>query len=592
MPSRIPAALLGLASLVFAARIVLLMTGHSALDLAKFYMADDTFYYLVIGQNIAAGAGSTFDGIATTNGYHPLWQLFCVLLFLALPAGSGAAVMTVFAVQGLLVLAAVWLLHSALRRFDAMASAITLTLFLATPLALGVLCNGMESGLAFALAAAVLALAAAQGADFYRIASSGDGALKAGLLTALTFARLEAGLLAALLVAEALLREGLPRLRGARLGPGALLRAIPPFCLVVGGVLAVTGAAYVALNFRLVGYPEPISGVVKTMWQPTEAVFQSTVRLYLVAMSGVFETSARLQALAPALLALQLAGLAAWGFTAPGRRFLALTRPFLLFAAGFVLLAIFATSGGFLWYLWPALLIALLSTFALAAVLLRALAGPGRPAAAAGGGPAGASGLERSGASGADQRAGASGAGSAGASGAGSSGASGASRLAASAGLAALALLGVRAVHDATKPPPALLYDWGIAPDLVDGAIAFIETGIPPAEALAGHSVGILSYFTGRPIQQTEGLVNDRAYWEALKQGQGFAELYRRGVRWLVANTLDQADFERRVAALVPPCVRREERRIAAPRAEGAGMTGDVVFLRLDATGCGPALGS
>lgn len=171
----LPTALLLLASLAFAGRIVLLMDKHSALDLAKFYMADDTFYYLVIGQNIAAAAGSTFDGLSTTNGYHPLWQLFCALLFLGFPAGSDGAVLALFAVQGFLVLVAVWLLHSALRRFDAMASAVTLTLFLATPLVIGVLCNGMESALAFMLTAAVIALAARQGADFYRIGSFGDG---------------------------------------------------------------------------------------------------------------------------------------------------------------------------------------------------------------------------------------------------------------------------------------------------------------------------------------------------------------------------------------------------------------------------------
>jgi hypothetical protein len=156
----LPTLLMLVASLVFAGRIGLLAARHSALELAELYMADDTFYYLVIGQNLAAGAGSTFDGLAVTNGYHPLWQLVCALLFVAFPAGSDAAVLALFALQGMLVIAAAWLLHAALRRFDAMASAVTLTLFLATPLVVGVLCNGMESGLSFTLTAALLALAA------------------------------------------------------------------------------------------------------------------------------------------------------------------------------------------------------------------------------------------------------------------------------------------------------------------------------------------------------------------------------------------------------------------------------------------------
>lgn len=40
----------------------------------RFWNVDDAFFYLTIARNIARGAGSTFDGIVTTNGYHPLWM--------------------------------------------------------------------------------------------------------------------------------------------------------------------------------------------------------------------------------------------------------------------------------------------------------------------------------------------------------------------------------------------------------------------------------------------------------------------------------------------------------------------------------------
>ena len=36
---------------------------------------DDFYYYLKIGQNLAHGRGSTFNGIVSTNGYHPLYFL-------------------------------------------------------------------------------------------------------------------------------------------------------------------------------------------------------------------------------------------------------------------------------------------------------------------------------------------------------------------------------------------------------------------------------------------------------------------------------------------------------------------------------------
>ena len=41
---------------------------------------DDAFYYLRIAQHLADGAGSTFDGVHPTNGYHPLWLLTLVPL--------------------------------------------------------------------------------------------------------------------------------------------------------------------------------------------------------------------------------------------------------------------------------------------------------------------------------------------------------------------------------------------------------------------------------------------------------------------------------------------------------------------------------
>ena len=59
---------------------------------------DDAFYYFTIARNIVEGYGSTFDRLAPTNGYHPLWLLVLVPIFLipiaklpaALVASDGA----------------------------------------------------------------------------------------------------------------------------------------------------------------------------------------------------------------------------------------------------------------------------------------------------------------------------------------------------------------------------------------------------------------------------------------------------------------------------------------------------------------------
>ncbi|MEA2572754.1 MAG: hypothetical protein QOH93_52 [Chloroflexia bacterium] len=43
-------------------------------------LPDDAFYYFQTARHIAAGDGSTFDGLHPTNGYHPLWMLLLVPL--------------------------------------------------------------------------------------------------------------------------------------------------------------------------------------------------------------------------------------------------------------------------------------------------------------------------------------------------------------------------------------------------------------------------------------------------------------------------------------------------------------------------------
>jgi hypothetical protein len=45
-------------------------------------IADDASYYMTTARNLAAGRGMTFDGIHATNGFHPLWLLTLVVLFL------------------------------------------------------------------------------------------------------------------------------------------------------------------------------------------------------------------------------------------------------------------------------------------------------------------------------------------------------------------------------------------------------------------------------------------------------------------------------------------------------------------------------
>jgi len=57
------------------------------------YEEDDFFYYLKIAGNLAHGFGSTFNGIVSTNGYHPLWL---VLLTTVLRVSSSTVTVPIF----------------------------------------------------------------------------------------------------------------------------------------------------------------------------------------------------------------------------------------------------------------------------------------------------------------------------------------------------------------------------------------------------------------------------------------------------------------------------------------------------------------
>ena len=54
---------------------------HSGATVLDWFHTDDAFYYFVPARNIAQGLGVTFDGITTTNGFHPLWLLVNVPVF-------------------------------------------------------------------------------------------------------------------------------------------------------------------------------------------------------------------------------------------------------------------------------------------------------------------------------------------------------------------------------------------------------------------------------------------------------------------------------------------------------------------------------
>jgi len=84
---------------------------HAVLD---GFLHDDSFYYLTIARNIAAGAGSTFDGVNYTNGYQPGWLVILVGLY-AMPIPPDQMVVVAMLVQASLFAAGLVVLSIAIR---------------------------------------------------------------------------------------------------------------------------------------------------------------------------------------------------------------------------------------------------------------------------------------------------------------------------------------------------------------------------------------------------------------------------------------------------------------------------------------------
>ena len=79
------------------------------------FPSDDSFFYLQVARNIAAGHGSTFNTVSPTNGYHPLWMVPCVLAEAIARGDRYRGLRIVFALQAALALGAIALFRAVAR---------------------------------------------------------------------------------------------------------------------------------------------------------------------------------------------------------------------------------------------------------------------------------------------------------------------------------------------------------------------------------------------------------------------------------------------------------------------------------------------
>jgi hypothetical protein len=211
------------------------------------FLQDDSYFYLQIGRNIAAGHGSTFHGLTPTNGYHPLWMPAVTAAAWLTDADSTATLRLVIAIQLALTLATALIFLRLARDMSLTHGLLGLAVLLAYLLGTGV--YGSEAHLnALTSTAAILALWHSLGSE--RAAAW----LGTGMLFGLAIlARLDN-----LFVAACLLGFGVLHDQPQRLAPVAS-RALAAMC---GAGLVL--APYLAQNAAQFGHLVPISGAIKS----------------------------------------------------------------------------------------------------------------------------------------------------------------------------------------------------------------------------------------------------------------------------------------------------------------------------------------
>jgi hypothetical protein len=220
-------------------------------------VADDAFYYFTIARNLAAGHGATFDGLAPTNGFHPLWLLMLTPVFAlagALRAGSWTAVHLALSLCALLDLASGALLWRLLRRLGSPrgAHAAAAAWFL-SPVTVLLSLRGLESALSVALFAAWLQVVAWAFEDGAPPARRG---VSVGVVTGLAFlARTDNGPLLGFALALVTL--------GAWLAERGAWRRLLASFVAAGATAALLALPWFLWNLVTFGTPWQVSGAAK-----------------------------------------------------------------------------------------------------------------------------------------------------------------------------------------------------------------------------------------------------------------------------------------------------------------------------------------
>jgi hypothetical protein len=324
-------------------------------------IGDDASYYMTIARNIASGTGVTFDGIHKTNGFHPLWLLMLVPLFLLHKTPETMIRLVALLQTILLSLAYVVFLRAQVRLFAFPTAALSAVLFV--PLVFLPSINGMET------AVLVLALVVLYGYGAHISQSEFDwrrATLLGVIVGFVLLARLDM-----IVIPLVLLGYGVRYV----LARETRYRAIAMIAVCVLATSVVV-APYVVFNYCKFGTVVPISAALKSSF-PHVALSEDT--LPRVVSMGIVNLLCTALALARALWS--VAGIAPAQHRPDNQYYGTATTVFAwAIALHFLLNVLFMKTGTFAWYYIPYRLFGVVLTTGFLDLALRSTALVEKPA--------------------------------------------------------------------------------------------------------------------------------------------------------------------------------------------------------------------
>ena len=214
------------------------------------FLFEDFFYYLQVARNVVEGRGASLDGVAPTNGFHPLWMLLCIAAEAL--TGSLAAIRVMLTLAVLMHFAQAWLLFRIVSSMaGARAGHLTALFWLASYRVIACNLCGLETPLAVLMLLATVR-------HLQRPHPPGDRrwALQLGALLGLAaLARLDL-LMLAVMIPPALVVLDPSAARAARLSDAALAGAVALLVLL----------PWFAWSYHQSGTLLPNSGAALDVW--------------------------------------------------------------------------------------------------------------------------------------------------------------------------------------------------------------------------------------------------------------------------------------------------------------------------------------